>query len=118
MQIIYRSIDGKEFNNREDCLRHESQSMDGIIMLDRNGNITEETRDALFVWLRDVEANLAFHAIAKAQGDNYVSSITEGEDWGLFYWEEGYDEYRWVDKEVLNGLLVMNKLIKGKGGRI
>lgn len=118
MQIIYRTIDGKEFDNEADACYHENELKDGIIMLDRNGNPTGETCNALFVWLRDVEANLAFHAMAKAQGDNCVSSITEGEDWGLFYWEENYEEYRWVDKEVLNGLLVMNKFIKEKGGRI
>ena len=118
MQIIYRAIDGKEFDNEADCCYHEHELKDGIIMLDREGNPTTETCKALFVWLRDEDANLAFHAMARAEGDDAVKSITEGEDWGLYYWEEGYDEYRWVDKEILNGLMVMNKLIKEKGGRI
>ena len=118
MQIIYRTIDGKEFDNEADACYHENNIEEGIIMLDREGNLTNETCNALFVWLRDVEANLAFHAMAREQGDNCVSSITEGEDWGLYYWEEGYDEYRWVDNETLNGLLIMDKLIKKKGGRV
>ena len=118
MQIIYKTIDGKEFDNEFDACRHEDCIKDGIIMLDRNGKPTDETCKALFVWLRDVDANLAFHAMAKEQRDGFVSSITEGEDWGLYYWEEGYDEYRWVDKDTLNGLIIMDKLIKEKGGKV
>ena len=118
MQIIYRAFDGKEFDNEADCCYHESEIKDGIIMLDRNGKPTDETSNALFVWLRDVSANLAFHAMAKAQCDDMVSSIAEGEDYGLFYWDEGWDEYRWVDKEVFNGLMVIGNMIKQKGGNL
>ena len=116
MQIIYRAIDGKEFDNEADCCYHEHELKDGIIMLDRYGNPTNETCNALFVWLRDEEANVAFHAMARAQGDGLVSSITEGEDYGLFYWDEGYEEYRWIDPDMAEGILAIKNLMQEKGG--
>ena len=116
MQIIYRAFDGKEFNNKEDCLKHEAQSMDGIIMLDVRGNVVQNTNSGYLVWLRDESANLAFHALARLQGDNDVGSICEGEDYGLFYWDEGYAQYRWLDTDLINGLFKMKELIEERGG--
>lgn len=117
MQIIYRAFDGKEFDNEADCLKHESQSMDGIVMLDVRGNVVQNTNSGFLVWLRDEDANLAFHALARLQGDNDVNSITEGEDYGLFYWDEGYAEYRWLDTDLINGLIKIKGLVEEKGGR-
>jgi hypothetical protein len=118
MQIIYRAFDGKEFNNKEDCCLHESKSMDGIVMLDVRGNVVQETRSGYLVWLRDESANLAFHALARLQGDNDVDSICEGEDYGLFYWDEGYGQYRWLDTDLINGLIKIKGIVEGKGGKL
>ena len=117
MQIIYRAFDGKEFNNKEDCCRHESNSMDGIVMLDVRGNVVQETRSGYLVWLRDESANLAFHALARLQGDNDVDSICEGEDYGLFYWDEGLEEYRWIDTDMVDGLIKIKGIIEGRGDK-
>ena len=116
MQIIYRAIDGKEFDNEADCCYHESKLYDGIIMLNRNNKHVFETSKAFLVWLKDEDANLAFHAMARAENDEAVKSITEGEDYGLFYWDEGLEEYRWLDTDMIYGLIKMKQLVEEKGG--
>ena len=115
MKIVYKAFDGKEFENKADCLKYESNSMDGVIMLNRNNAVVDRTDHAFLVWLRDEAANLAFHALAKLQGDNDVHSITEGEDYGLYYWDEGYGEYRWLDTELIEGLIKIKGLVEEKG---
>ena len=117
MQIIYRAIDGKEFDNEADCCYHESVIADGVIMFNRCNQRVYETSKAFLVWLRDEDANLAFHAMARAEGDDAVKSITEGEDFGLYYWDEGLEEYRWLDSEMVEGLFMMKQLVEEKGGR-
>lgn len=117
MQIIYRAIDGKEFDNELACQHHELHLHQDIIMLNRNNERVYETSKAFLVWLRDEEANLAFHAMARAEGDEAVGSITEGEDWGLYYWDEGLEEYRWLDCEMIDGLIQMKQLVDERGGR-
>ena len=117
MQIIYRAIDGKEFDNELACEHHELHLQQDVIMLNRNNKRVYETSKAFLVWLRDEDANLAFHAMARGEGDDAVKSITEGEDYGLFYWDEGYEEYRWIDTDMVEGLIMMRDLVEEKGGR-
>ncbi len=117
MQIIYRAFDGKEFDNELACQHHELHLHQGIIMLNTNNERVYETSRAFLVWLKDEEANLAFHAMARAEGDNDVNSIYEGEDHGLFYWDEGYGQYRWLDTDLINGIIKIKSLIEEKGGK-
>lgn len=116
MELIYRTIDGKEFDNEADAWYHESVLMDNVIMLNRNNEVVEATSNAFLVWLKDENANLAFHAMAERQGDPDVSSITKGEDYGLFYWDEGLEEYRWIDTDMINGLIKMKQMIEERDG--
>ena len=115
MQIIYRAIDGKEFDNEADCCYHESEIADNVIMLNRDNERVYETSRAFLVWLSDENANLAFHAMARAEGDDAVHSITEGEDYGLYYWDEGYECYRWLDTDMIDGLIKMKRLVEERG---
>lgn len=114
MELIYRTIDGREFDNEADAAYHESTIMDNVIMLNRNNEVVEATSNAFLVWLKDVNANLAFHAMAERQGDSDVYSITKGEDYGLFYWDEGLEEYRWIDTDMINGLIKIKDIIEGR----
>ena len=117
MELVYRTIDGKEFDNEADASYHESVLMDNVIMLNRNNEVVQETSSAFLVWLSDVNANLAFHAMAERQGDLDVSSIMKGEDYGLFYWDEGLEEYRWIDTDMINGLIKIKGIIEGRGDK-
>ena len=117
MQIIFRTVDGKDFTSEMEARQHESQLYDGVIMLNRDNKRVYETSRAFLVWLKDENANLAFHAMARAEGDDAVKSIAEGEDYGLFYWDEGLEEYRWLDTDMVEGLFMMRDLVEEKGGR-
>lgn len=117
MQIIFRTVDGKDFTSEMEARQHESKLYDGVIMLNRNNERVYQTSCAFLVWLRDEDANLAFHAMARGEGDDAVKSITEGEDWGLYYWDEGYEEYRWIDPDMAEGLIKMKQTVEEKGGR-
>lgn len=117
MELIYRTIDGKEFDNEADAWYHESVLMDSVIMLNRNNEVVEATSNAFLVWLKDENANLAFHAMAERQGDPDVSSITKGEDYGLFYWDEGLEEYRWIDTDMIDGLIKIKGIVEERGDK-
>lgn len=117
MELIYRTIDGKEFNNEADACYHESVLMDSIIMLNRNNEVVQDTSCAFLVWLKDIDANLAFHAMAECQGDLDVSSIVKGEDYGLFYWDEGLEEYRWIDTDMIDGLIKIKNIIEERSDK-
>ena len=111
MELIYRTIDGKEFDNEADAYYHENTIMDNVIMLNRNNEVVEATSNAFLVWLKDKNANLAFHAMAEMENDDAVKSITKGEDFGLYYWDEGLEEYRWIDPDMLEGLIKIKEMI-------
>ena len=117
MQIIFRTVDGKDFTSEIEARQHENKLYDGIIMLNRNNERVYETSNAFLVWLKDVNANLAFHAMAEKIGDLDVKSITKGEDYGLFYWDEGYEEYRWLDCDMIDGLIKIKQMVEEKGGK-
>ena len=117
MELIYRTIDGKEFDDEADARYNERVLMDNVIMLNRNNEVVQATSNAFLVWLKDVSANLAFHAMAERQGDPDVSSITKGEDYGLFYWDEGYECYRWIDTDMIDGLIKIKGIIEERGDK-
>ena len=117
MELIYRTIDGKEFDNEADAYYHENVLMDNVIMLNRNNEVVENTSNAFLVWLKDVNANLAFHAMAERIGDLDVESITKGEDYGLFYWDEGYECYRWMDTDMIDGLIKIKGIVEERGDK-
>lgn len=117
MELIYRTIDGKEFDNEADASYHENVLINSIVMLNRNGEQVQETSRAFLIWLKDTDANLAFHTIAERQLDLDVSSITKGEDYGLFYWDEGLEEYRWIEPDLIDGLIKIKGIIEGRGDK-
>jgi hypothetical protein len=111
MEIIYRAIDGKEFKDQLECQHHELHLQQGIVMLNRSNERTHRTSHAFLVWLKDENANLAFHAMAESENDDQVSSIIKGEDYGLYYWDEGLEEYRWIDPDLAEGIIKIKEMI-------
>jgi hypothetical protein len=55
--------------------------------------------------------------MAERQGDPDVSSITKGEDYGLFYWDEGLEEYRWLDTDMIDGLIKIKSIVEERGDK-
>ena len=98
MKIIYRTIDGKEFDNEADACYHESMLHDSLKMWSRQGNETSETSQAFCVYIANEEASLLFLHLANVQGDQAANGICGG-DCGLFYWDECEATYRYVDED-------------------
>ena len=111
MEIIFRTVDGKDFTSELEARKHESKLYDGVIMFNRSNERVYKTSEAFLVWLKDKNANLAFHAMAEMEKDELVKSITKGEDYGLYYWDEELDEYRWIDPDMLEGLIKIKEMI-------
>ena len=98
MEIIYRTIDGQEFDNEADACYHESVLHDSLKMWSRQGNETEYTSQAFCVYIANEEASQLFLHLANAQGDQDANGICGG-DYGLFYWDECEATYRYVDED-------------------
>ena len=111
MEIIFRTVDGKDFTSEMEARQHESKLYNGVIMFNRSNERVYKTSHAYLVWLKDEKANLAFHAMARDIGDDAVKSISEGEDYGLYYWDEGLEEYRWIDPDLLEGIIKIKEMI-------
>ena len=114
MEIIYRTFDGKEYDNEADACFHESVVLEGIKMWNRQGKEADTTKGAFVLYLENEEANRGFFALARAQGDGDIRGITEGEDYGLFYWDELINEYHWLDDEELSVLMTACDFLKKK----
>lgn len=98
MEIIYRTIDDKEFDNEADACYHESMLHDSLKMWSRQGNETGETCQAFCVYIANEEASKLFLHLANVQGDQAANGICDG-DCGLFYWDECEGTYRYVDED-------------------
>ena len=114
MEIIYRTLDGKEFKDESAAQHHENSLFGGVKMWNRRGQLVEETNNAVVLYLANEVANTAFFAIANQQGDVNIRGLEPGEDYGFFVWDECCDEYRWVDEELLRVLIEAQKYLDGE----
>jgi hypothetical protein len=87
-------------------------------MLDCNGDAAATPAQAALVWLKDEDANEAFHALAKECDDEEAASTISKHDFGVFYWDEGLEEYRWLSQDILNGLTKLRDAVAAVGGEI
>lgn len=102
MRIAYIAFDGKEFNREEDCRAYEDSLKRTFTMWDRKGVETDNPDHAMFVLLKSEGAGAAFTKACDAQG-TYSAGIQEG-DIGFFYWDEWNDEYRYLEKPLLDAI--------------
>lgn len=114
MEIIYKTFDGKIFDNETDACFHESVVLEGIKMWNRDGREVNQTSGAFVLYLENETANCGFFALARAQNDSDIRGITEGEDYGLFYWDELTNEYRWLDNEELSVIMIAANYLESK----
>lgn len=114
MKIIYRTFDGKEFDNEADACYHESVIRDDIKMWTREGQPATQTIDAFVLYLENEDANKGFFALAREQKDTLIRGLEEGEDYGLFYWDDCIESYHWIDEEELSVLMVAFDFLKKK----
>lgn len=103
MQTVYRTIDGKIFEAREDALNHEFEISKSIIMLDWHSRPTQTTKDARVIWLANEKAAEMFLDMTKAQGDLDCVGI-ESDAVGLFAWDESQEQYIWINDDIAESI--------------
>lgn len=119
MKIVYKAFDGTEFNNESACKSYEyTKIKKSIVMLDCNGDTALTPAQAALVWLKDEEANETFHTLAKECGDEVAANTISNYDFGVFYWDEGLEEYRWLSQDILDGLTKLRDAVAAVGGEI
>jgi hypothetical protein len=119
MKIVYKAFDGTEFNDEAACKSYEyTKTKRSIVMLDCNGDAAPTPAQAALVWLKDEDANEAFHALAKECGDEEAANTISKYDFGVFYWDEGLEEYRWLSQDILDGLSELRRAVEAVGGKI
>lgn len=117
MKVVYKAFDGTEFDNEPACKSYEyTKTRKSIVMLDCNGEIAPTPAQAALVWLKDEDANEAFHTIAKECGDEEAANTISKWDYGVFYWDEGLEEYRWLSQDILDGISKLRDAVYAVGG--
>lgn len=102
MRIVYIAFDGKEFNTEEGCRAYEESLKSTFTMWDRKGAETDNPDHAMFLLLKAECSGAAFVKACEAQG-TYSTGIHEG-DIGFFYWDEWNEEYRYLEKPLLDAI--------------
>lgn len=120
MKVIYQTADGFVFDTEEQARAHEEKILSGLKMWNRAGHEVHFTTEAFVVYMRDTNANQLFFQLARDQEDDGIAGLVEGEDDGLFYFDEWNGEYRYVDNDMLCALTAaceyVNKMKKEKEG--
>ena len=102
MEIIYRTFDGKEFNNEADAAYHENSIRDDLAMWDGVGRIVDEPSKAFMVYFATPEARKCFKFLADKEdciAEFAASNV------GLYYWDECDEIYRPVDMSMAKTLV-------------
>ena len=102
MRIVYIAFDGKEFDKEEVCREYEETLKSTYMMWDRKGLETDNPDHAMFLLLKAEGAGAAFIKACENKG-TYHNGICEG-DFGFFYWDEWNEEYRYLEKPLLDAL--------------
>ena len=110
MEIIYRAVDGKEFDNEADCAYHESCLNSKLVMMNGKGERIDDTDEAIFVGIADDFAVSRFLAIAGNRGDGNTQGI---DDPGLYMWDYDATAYRLITEREL---YMLNKLSEALNG--
>lgn len=117
MKIVYRAFDGAEFDSESACKGYEhTKTNKSIVMLDCMGDAAPTPAEAAWVWLKDINANEAFHALAKECGDEEAANTISKYDIGAFYWDEEHEEYRWLSQTFLDNIAKLRDAVYAVGG--
>ena len=100
MELIYRTIDGKEFDNEADASYHEQVVINEMVqMFDPQGNPTTDPDYAMAVFLHGGEAADAFINISNKAGVD-TNGIGPGDE-GVYVWDSLDVEYKYIEIESL-----------------
>jgi hypothetical protein len=100
MELIYRTIDGKEFDNEADASYHEQLILnEKVQMFDPQGNPTTDPDYAMAIFLSGEDAADAFIKMAEKDGTN-ANGISSGDE-GVYVWDSFDAAYKYIEIESL-----------------
>ena len=102
METIYRTIDGKEFLDKDLAMAHEAE-FGKFDMIGYSGCPVDTTECAAAVVLYDKLSADRFLELAKEQGDPCAVGIDSG-DIGIFVWDRYDDLYRPIGPDYMTPL--------------
>ena len=114
MELIYRTIDGKDFKVKSEALKHEATIKTGLKMWDAEGRRTDDVSNALVLSVANEDCMALFHEMCKEYSEKNGSHI----DWtgglekdlhGHFIWNSGSEQYDWLDDDLLRGIVEIAK---------
>ena len=105
METIYRTIDGKEFLDKDLAMAYEAElgKLGKFDMIGYSGNPVDTTECAAVVVLYDKLSADRFLELAKEQEDCCADGIDSG-DIGIFVWDRCNDLYRFIDPDSMTPL--------------
>ena len=100
MKLIYRTIDGKEFDNEADACYHEQLILnEKVQMFDPQGNPTGDPNYAMAIFLSGEDAADTFMNISgNAEVD--TNGVRSGDE-GVYVWDSFDAEYKYIEVEAL-----------------
>ena len=114
MELIYRTIDGKDFTEKETALKHEADLKEGLKMWNAEGKRTLDVSNALVLSVENGDCMNLFHQMCAEYSEKEGSHI----DWtgglekdvcGYFIWNSGSEQYEWLDDDLIRGIVSLAK---------
>ena len=86
MEIIYRTVDGKEFTDEACAYFHEKVLTKKIVMIGHGGKVCATTQEAVAIILRGADTAKILLRRARDLGDGRIAGIEPGDE-GIFLWD-------------------------------
>ena len=102
MEIIYRTVDGKEFTDESCAYFHEKVITDKIRLIGYNGGEVPTTKEARAVVLVGIDSAQVLKTMAN-QFNDCMCGIDHG-DTGVFLWDSSEHCYRRIEDNDVKAL--------------
>lgn len=113
MEVIYRAKDGKIFEDEADCFAYERKNgISGFTMYDEDGNLTEDTAMACYLYIQSPSGALDFISQCGFEGTDSAGVLCDCG--GFYHWVDG-GRYEYLSEETMKFLdIVYTEAQKGK----
>jgi hypothetical protein len=111
MKVVYQTVDGHCFDERECAQEHEDRVLKHVRMWNWEKKPTTDTSQARVVYLVGEHAGAYFKAMIQANpnecgaADSCFDTIDD-EDNGWFYWDEYAETYRFIDDDIVDTFII------------
>lgn len=112
MELVmkYRAKDGVTFDSVNECRAHEAALVkDSYVMLNRDGNKTEDPDEAMGVYIADEESAKALLKRFRSVGSPYEG--LDEDSIGAYYWNDMLDRYEYFDETQISVIVGLVNII-------